>query len=133
MGPVAGGWFSSGDVRGALGRVSRVSRRTRALLVAAVTLSAWQLPHPPGSVATEGASPSGVPRSAPEVHIAYGRLPLTFEPNVGQTNERVQFLARGARYALFLASSEATFVLAEPRQPDRDRAARTEPGRQYRG
>src|SRR5882672_8129542 len=72
-------------------------------------------------VATEEASPSGVPRFASEVRIGYGKLPLTFEPNLGQTNERVQFLARAAGYALFLASSEATFVLAEPRQPDRDR------------
>lgn len=38
-------------------------------------------------------------------------LPLSFEKNVGQTDERVQFLARGAGYTLFLAQAEATLLL----------------------
>src|SRR5437016_4385338 len=33
----------------------------------------------------------------------YGRLPFGFERNVGQTDSRVDFVARGPRYVVFLA------------------------------
>ncbi len=42
---------------------------------------------------------------------AYGKLPLSFEVNESQTNEGVDFMARGAGYSLFLARTEAVFVL----------------------
>src|SRR5947209_14836360 len=32
----------------------------------------------------------------------YGKIPLSFEPNVGQTDSRVQFQSRGSGYSLFL-------------------------------
>jgi hypothetical protein len=41
----------------------------------------------------------------------YGRIPLSFEANRGQTEPSVDFLARGAGYALFLKPTEAVFVL----------------------
>jgi hypothetical protein len=42
----------------------------------------------------------------------YGRLPLSFEPNRGQTDPRVAFLSRGAGYALFLLDrGEAVIAL----------------------
>ncbi|MFL6255776.1 MAG: SBBP repeat-containing protein [Pyrinomonadaceae bacterium] len=41
----------------------------------------------------------------------YGRIPLSFEANRGQTEPSVNFLARGAGYALFLKPTEAVFVL----------------------
>src|SRR5918999_1026490 len=37
----------------------------------------------------------------------YGRVPLAFEANRGQTDERVSFLARGQGYTLFLTRGEA--------------------------
>jgi uncharacterized repeat protein (TIGR01451 family) len=40
-----------------------------------------------------------------------GRLPLRFEPNEGQTDPRVKFLARGSGYGLFLTSDEAVLAL----------------------
>jgi hypothetical protein len=43
---------------------------------------------------------------------AYGKVGLSFEANRGQTDEQVNFLARGAGYTLFLTSAEAVFVLA---------------------
>ncbi|MFY9558656.1 MAG: SBBP repeat-containing protein [Terriglobales bacterium] len=43
---------------------------------------------------------------------AYGKLPLTFEVNQGQTDSRVKFLSRGSRYTLFLTPSEAVLELA---------------------
>jgi len=41
----------------------------------------------------------------------YGRLPLMFEANQGQSDAAVKFLARGAGYGLFLAKNEAVLVL----------------------
>ena len=42
---------------------------------------------------------------------AGGPLPLTFEPNLGQADPSVKFLARGRGYGLFLTPSETVFVL----------------------
>jgi hypothetical protein len=41
----------------------------------------------------------------------YGKLPLSFEPNRGQADPRVQFVSRGAGYTIFLSSTSATFAL----------------------
>ncbi len=45
---------------------------------------------------------------------AYGKLPLSFEPNQGQTDQQVKFLSRGPGYALFLTPAEAVFTLRTP-------------------
>ncbi|HET7112890.1 MAG TPA: SBBP repeat-containing protein, partial [Pyrinomonadaceae bacterium] len=45
---------------------------------------------------------------------AYGGLPLSFELNQGQTNERVKFLARSEGYVLFLTATEAVMALDNP-------------------
>lgn len=47
--------------------------------------------------------------SAPQVSKV--SLPLFFEPNQGQTDARVKFLARGVGYGLFLTSDEAVLSL----------------------
>jgi hypothetical protein len=49
-----------------------------------------------------------------QVIEAYGRLPLIFEANVGQTDGQVKFLSRGSGYTLFLTSSEAVLALRKP-------------------
>ena len=41
----------------------------------------------------------------------YGKLPLAFEVNQGQTDGRVKFLSRGRGYALFLTGDEAVLTL----------------------
>jgi uncharacterized delta-60 repeat protein len=46
----------------------------------------------------------------------YGKVPLAFEPNVGQTGQRVRFLARGSDWNVFLTSSEV-LVRLETRTP----------------
>lgn len=43
------------------------------------------------------------------------RLPMLFEPNRGQADSSVRYLARGVGQTLFLADREATLVLAKPR------------------
>jgi hypothetical protein len=40
----------------------------------------------------------------------YGKLPLSFEPNQGQTDARVKFLARASGYTLFVTAEEAVFA-----------------------
>ena len=41
-------------------------------------------------------------------------LPLFFEPNQGQTDARVKFMARGAGYGMFLTANEAVLELQQP-------------------
>ena len=45
---------------------------------------------------------------------AYGRQPLGFEANRGQTDADVQFVSRGAGYTLFLTADEAVLALRKP-------------------
>ncbi len=40
-----------------------------------------------------------------------GKLPLMFEPNVGQTDPRVRFIARGSNYGLFLTDQDVVLSL----------------------
>ncbi len=42
---------------------------------------------------------------------AYGKLPLSFEANRGQSDPQVKFLARGRGYTLFLTPTEGVLVL----------------------
>jgi hypothetical protein len=42
---------------------------------------------------------------------AYGKLPLSFEANQGQTDSQVKFLSRGSGYSLFLTRNEAVLAL----------------------
>jgi hypothetical protein len=41
---------------------------------------------------------------------SYGKLPLSFEPNQGQTAAQVKFLARVPGYTLYVTSTEAVFA-----------------------
>ncbi|CAN5389731.1 hypothetical protein BH10ACI1_BH10ACI1_00090 [soil metagenome] len=41
----------------------------------------------------------------------YGKLPINFEPNLGQTSDEVKFLARGKGYSLFLTDTQAVLSL----------------------
>jgi hypothetical protein len=42
------------------------------------------------------------------------KLPLSFEPNYGQTSRQVKFLSRGSGYALYLSSDGAVLSLRRP-------------------
>jgi len=50
-------------------------------------------------------------RERAQVAASYGNLPLSFEPNQGQTDPEVKFLSRSPRYDLFLTANEAVFTL----------------------
>src|SRR5687767_10999090 len=51
---------------------------------------------------------------------SYGNLSMAFEPNQGQTDERVRFLTRGQGYTLLLSPSEAVLALRHPPRPGRE-------------
>ncbi len=53
------------------------------------------------------------PKAAPSTQavIHYGQLPLSFEPNRGQTSANVQWLSRGPEYTLFLAGDDAVLEM----------------------
>jgi hypothetical protein len=63
-----------------------------------------------GCSAIASATPNASERSRSHAQ-SYG-LPLTFETNQGQTDARVDFLARGENYTLFLTPTEAVFALS---------------------
>jgi hypothetical protein len=62
-------------------------------------------------------SPNGiVQRDSPaqgKIVQSYGKLPLSFEANQGQTDPHVKFLSHGTDYSLFLTGDEAVFSLRE--------------------
>src|SRR2546421_8206995 len=64
------------------------------------------------------------------VSEGYGKLPLQFEANRGQTHQDVRFLSRGAGYSLYLTAGEAVLVLAKPNpnaKPDGRTQAQAKP------
>lgn len=59
------------------------------------------------------------------VEVGYGNLPLSFEPNRGQTDPQVKFLSRAGNRTLWLTSNEAVLAVGRPSlptRPDQERA-----------
>ena len=50
----------------------------------------------------------------PRLVESYGKLPLSFEINQGQTDATVKFLSRGSGYSLFFTGNEAVLALKKP-------------------
>src|SRR6266540_3116483 len=92
-------------------------RRTFLGLLLALSGGAFLLGLTGQTLSLGGQVGSSSPDAQERVAQAYGRLPLSFEPNRGQTDARVKFLARGHGYGLFLTSREAVL--------DLDRASQT--------
>jgi len=68
------------------------------------------------STAAMGGGPASQPSNASglqRVKVAedYGKLPLSFEANTGQADNRVKFLSRGSGYGLYLTGQEAVLAL----------------------
>jgi uncharacterized protein (TIGR03437 family) len=64
-------------------------------------------------IAGVAGSGSGIAASLPSHQIVenYGKLPLSFEPNRGQTDAQVQFISHGTGFTIFLSPASATFAL----------------------
>jgi hypothetical protein len=67
----------------------------------------------PGPVAITRADPAIQSRLAP----SYGKLPLSFERNAGQTDASVRFLSRGPGYSLFLTGNDALLSIEKRSHP----------------
>jgi len=103
-------------------RTTTTDRRPIAL-ISSLVLGLALLPVAGGA---QGASPGSLAaRSAPPTRAATGRapsraypaLPLSFEPNRGQTDRRVRYLARGHGYTLFLTDSGAVLSFTRSGAP----------------
>src|SRR3970282_389544 len=73
---------------------------------------------PPREVEAESTAPTK-PNGAAHARVdqTYGKLPLAFEVNQGQTDSQVKFLSRGRGYTLFLTPTEAVLALRKPQAP----------------
>jgi len=65
---------------------------------------------------------------SPALVEAFGKLPMSFEANSGQTDGNVKFVARGHGYSLFLTSKEAILALRNtPPASNRSKSAASQP------
>src|SRR3989475_91035 len=67
----------------------------------------------PAPVPATRTSPEIPQATKQQVLVAYGKLPLIFEANQGQTDPQVKFLSRGSGYTLFLTPTEAVLTLTK--------------------
>jgi uncharacterized repeat protein (TIGR01451 family) len=81
--------------------------------------AAVQLPVSPIATSFTSSMPnklrSNSRRSKPDARAILGQLPLIFEPNQGQADPQVKFLARGAGYSLFLDATGAMLAIPTTR------------------
>src|SRR5947208_3470273 len=101
-------WSSRRRRRCTMTRMGRESTGTCWLLATALALIMGP------SLVTASKAPSPLPArtlSKLQAIESYGKLPLRFEANKGQTDRQVNFVARGRAYTLFLAENEAVFAL----------------------
>ncbi len=75
--------------------------------IAVIALGAAPIPGTAGPAPAETSKPADSPRLLND----YGKLPLHFEANRGQTDKDVNFISRGPGYTLFLTPKEAVFSL----------------------
>src|SRR5450755_335253 len=62
-------------------------------------------------IAASPATTHAAPKAQARIVESYGKLPLSFEANHGQTDPSVKFLSRTGDYSLFLTGDEAVFTL----------------------
>ena len=67
------------------------------IIVTVAVLASRPAANSSSSSRAEGPEATTVPVGTTSVAEAYGKLPLRFEPNAGQTDNEVRFTARAAR------------------------------------
>ena len=106
---------------------SRYQRLIVGGITAFITVS-MVLGETPWARATE--APASPQPAIATVQSAYGKLPLSFEANEGQTDAQVQFFTRGKGHALYLTPTAAVLTL-QTRDANVERGA--DPARQPGG
>ena len=87
-------------------------------VIAAIAMALLVVSHQPRShqprAAKSASSASSLSKTLPatrnRVQAAYAALPLAFEPNQGQTDGQVKYMARANGYTLFLTNQDAVFA-----------------------
>jgi Beta-propeller repeat/Abnormal spindle-like microcephaly-assoc'd, ASPM-SPD-2-Hydin len=118
----------------------RFGKRTFACISAsfAVAFGVVVLPihSAPGSSGTQrakGGQVNATPTTA-SLDNRYGKIPLSFEPNVGQSDAQVQYIAHASGYSLFLTPRETVFLLkSEPAAKDHLKSVQRNLNRLERG
>ena len=93
--------------------MKRISKRTfitLAVCIGVLVVAGWYLSIPT-MLETAGDAPAQA-ATRQSIANAYGRLPLTFEPNRGQSDGRVKFISRGSGHTMFFTETETVFSLA---------------------
>ena len=98
-----------------MNRPKRYAACAAALIIAIAALSILDYVQDP-PLESLNPQPSLVTRQ-PE----YGRLPVSFEANHGQVDERVKFLARGGGYIFFFTPQEAVLQLSSDSASQKDK------------
>ncbi|MFZ0760849.1 MAG: hypothetical protein WAM69_12950 [Candidatus Sulfotelmatobacter sp.] len=93
-----------------------------AVAVAPLVFSAARHGGPAGTAPTVSVALQRVtvaPAARARIRASYAALPLAFEPNHGQTNAQVRYMARANGYTLFLTANDAVFALhSRPAESD---------------
>jgi hypothetical protein len=71
----------------------------------------------PVPLVNRSASGASDPKAQARVLDSYGKLPLSFEANHGQTDSQVKFFSRAGGYSLFLTADEAVIALRGKSKP----------------
>src|SRR4030095_1076982 len=97
-----------------------IAQKSKIILVVCLL---WALPLatlPHVAATPRAAAPAPTTANTAEVKMTvsqnYGKLPLSFESNVGQSAKAVKFLSRGNGYTMFLTATEAVFFLRQTRK-----------------
>ncbi len=105
-------------------RIAAIAGVTVAILALLVSLEVRHDARSSQSVASnhtavpaQAAAPLSVAQKE-DFASAYGKLPLAFEANQGQTDLAVRYLAHGQGYQLFLTNQEAVLSLLQPSVAD---------------
>jgi hypothetical protein len=87
-------------------------------VIAAIALALLVVSHQPKfhqpraakSASSANSLSKTIPAARDRLQAAYAALPLAFEPNQGQTDAQVKYMARGNGYTLFLTNQDAVFA-----------------------
>jgi Beta-propeller repeat len=97
------------------GRIYAVGVLVTATIAAALLIVSHQARSHQSRVAKSASSASSLSKTIPaaardRLQAAYAALPLAFEPNQGQTDAQVKYMARANGYTLFLTNQDAVFA-----------------------
>jgi hypothetical protein len=96
----------AGDAAGMQETLMLVGLRLRIIVAAGLLMATW-------AAGASAATPLA-PANRARIAANYGKLPLRFEVNRGQTDARVRFLSRGNGFGLYLTGQEAVLALRKP-------------------